>query len=53
MSGRQEHRENPRRRVYTADEVTTMMTDEDFYEPCCPGSDDDLSAEEVDSDNDE
>ena len=42
----------PRRCVYTADEVTSLM-DEDFYEPCCLGSDDDLSAEELpDSDND-
>ena len=52
MNARQEQRDPPRRRVYTADEVTSLMED-DFDEPCCLGSDDDLSAEELlDSDND-
>ena len=48
MSG---YRDFPSRRSYSADEVASMLDNQDFLEPCYFGSDDDLSAEELESDH--
>ena len=45
MSGRNTHSGGSRRPRFTAEEVLDVM--EDFDEPCFDGSDDDLSAEEL------
>ena len=50
MSGRQNDREISSRRFYTADEAIAMVSEE-FFEPCCAGSDDELSAEELNNDD--
>ena len=50
ISGRQNEREIPSRRFYTADEAIAMM--KEFLEPCCVGSDGELSAEELNHDDD-
>ena len=46
MSRRDELQANPPQRFYSVHEVSGMLED-DFDEPCCSGSDDELSAEEI------
>ena len=38
--------DHPPNRFYTSDEVCDML-DDDYFEPCCMGSEDDLSTDEL------
>ena len=51
MSERLNERGIPSRRFFSADEALALLNEE-FSEPYCAGSEDELSAEELDSDND-
>ena len=51
MTEQQNQWEIPSRRFFTAEEALVLLNEE-FSEPYCAGSDDELSAEELDSDND-
>ena len=47
MTERQNQRGNPSRRFFSADEALALLNEE-FSEPYCAGSDDELSADELD-----